>query len=96
MLTHVVLVQFEALSTAREAAARLLAMKGRIPSMLDIEAGVDVTRSDRSYELALITRHHDADGLAAYQVHPTHQEVLTFLKANALGSVAVDFNSNAA
>ena len=94
MLTHVVLVRFDDLDTAQEGARRLLAMKGRIPSMLGIEAGVDITRSERSYELALITRHPDAAGLAAYQVHPVHQEVLTFLKAHAQGSVAVDFTSD--
>ena len=96
MLTHVVLVRFADLATAEEAAQRLLAMEGKIPSMLGIEAGVDITRSARSYELALITRHRDAEGLAAYQIHAVHQAVLTFLKAHALGSVAVDFQSEPA
>ena len=78
---------------AEEGARRLRAMKGRIPSLNDVEAGVDVTRSGRSYELALITRHADPEGLSAYQVHPVHQEVLEFLRAQSSGSVAVDFES---
>ncbi len=93
MLTHVVCLRFADLTTAAEARDRLLAMAGKIPSMTGIEAGVDTTRSGRSYELALITRHADAAGLAAYQVHPVHQEVLGWLKQHVKGAVAVDFES---
>jgi hypothetical protein len=93
MLTHVVCLRFDDLATAAEARDRLLAMAGRIPAMTGIEAGVDQTRDPRSYELALITRHADAAGLAAYQVHPVHQEVLAWLKERVRGAVAVDFES---
>ena len=93
MLTHIVLIQFESMDDAEIGRRRLLSMKGRIPSMLDIEAGIDITRSGRSYELALITRHSDVNGLQAYQDHPVHQEVLDYLKAHSSGSVAVDFES---
>ena len=93
MLTHIVLIRFEDMADAEEGARRLRAMKGQIPSMVDVEAGVDLTRSGRSYELALITRHADQEGLDAYQVHPVHQEVLGFLRSRSNGSVSVDFNS---
>ncbi len=91
MLTHIVLFRFESMENAEEAGRRLRAMKGRIPSLLDVESGVDITRSGRSYELALITRHEDQAGLDAYQVHPVHQEVVVYIKSVASGSVAVDF-----
>mgnify|MGYP003956791203 CR=1 FL=1 len=93
MLTHIVLVRFDNMADAEEGARQLRAMKGRIPSMTDVEAGVDITRSGRSYELALITRHPDQAGLDAYQTHPVHQEVLVFLRAKSSGSVSVDFES---
>ena len=93
MLSHIVLFRFEDLELARQAATRLLAMKGRIPSLLDVEAGVDIVRSARSYELGLITRFDDVAGMDAYQVHPVHQEVVAFIKQHASGSVAVDFLS---
>ena len=35
----------------------------------------------------------DQAGLEAYQTHPVHQEVLTFLRAKSAGSVAVDFET---
>ena len=91
MLTHIVLIRFENMTDAEEGARRLRSMKGRIPSMTDLETGVDITRSGRSYELALITRHADQAGLDAYQVHPVHQEVLAYLRAKSSGSVSVDF-----
>ncbi len=91
MLTHIVLFRFENMEHAEEASRRLRGMKGKIPSLLEVEAGVDITRSGRSYEMALITRHEDEEGLDAYQVHPAHQEVVTYIKSVASGSVAVDF-----
>mgnify|MGYP002885730352 CR=1 FL=1 len=91
MLTHIVLFRFEDLEHAHEAGVRLRAMEGRIPGLLKVESGVDITRSGRSYELALITRHPDQAALDAYQVHSVHQEVVAYIKAHASGSVAVDF-----
>jgi hypothetical protein len=91
MLTHVVCFKFPDLDLARDAGERLRAMEGRIPSLLGIEVGVDVTRSGRSYDLALITRHADAAGLGAYQVHPVHEAVAQFIRGASTGSVAVDF-----
>jgi len=91
MLTHIVLFRFENMEEAEEAGRRLRAMEGRIPALLGVEAGVDITRSQRSYELALITRHEDEAGLEAYQVHPVHQDVVAYIKSAASGSVAVDF-----
>jgi hypothetical protein len=91
MLTHIVLFRFENMDHAEEAGSRLRNMNGRIPGLVNVEAGVDITRSGRSYELALITRHEDQAGLDAYQVHPAHQEVVAYIKSVASGSVAVDF-----
>jgi hypothetical protein len=93
MLTHVVCFRFASLDIAQEAADRLLSMKGRIEALKGIEAGVDQTRSGRSYDLALITRHDDQAGLDAYGAHPVHQEVLAWLKPRIEAVVAVDFSS---
>ena len=93
MLTHVVLFRFADLAVAAECRDRMLAMKGRIPPLLDIEVGVDIVRSERSFDLALITRHEDLDGMQAYQVHPVHQELLSWVKPRVKQAVAVDFVS---
>lgn len=91
MLTHIVCFKFADPEHAKEALARLLSMRGKIPGLISLDAGLDITRSARSYELGLVTRHPDAAALADYQVHPVHVEVAAFIKAHAGGSVAVDF-----
>lgn len=91
MLTHVVCFRFDDLDTATEACARLLSMRGKIPALQGIEAGVDTTRSERSFDLALVTRHADRAGLEAYGADPVHQEVLAWLKPRIRTAVAVDF-----
>ncbi len=91
MVTHIVFFKFQEPGQAREAQERLLAMKGRIPGMRDIEAGLDFTKSDRSFELALVTRHDDRAALDVYRTHPVHQEVVDFIRPRSIASAAVDF-----
>lgn len=91
MLTHVVCFKFDDLQVAEEVKERLLSMAGKIPSLRNIEAGVDVLRSPRSYDVALITRFDDLAGLEAYAIHPVHLEVVEFIKPRSRGAVSVDF-----
>lgn len=93
MITHLVMFKFEFAGDAAEARDRLLKMKGRISGMIDLEAGLDFTRSDRSCDLALITRHNRREDLEAYRVDPVHLEVVEFIKGRATASSAVDFES---
>jgi hypothetical protein len=94
MVTHMVLFRFDTLSDAEAAVRKLLSMRGRVPSLLDIEAGVDFTRSERSYELGLITRHRKREDLEAYRVDPVHQEVAAFIRERSTGAAAVDFETH--
>lgn len=93
MLTHVVLFKFESMQDAHEAVERLLSMRGRVPLLLEVEAGVDVTRSTRSFEVALVTRHNTRADLETYQIDPVHQEVAQFIRSRSSGAAAVDFES---
>jgi hypothetical protein len=93
MLTHVVCFQFPDPADADEAVRRLAAMGGRIPALLGIDVGRDVTRSERSYDVALVTRHADLAGMRAYQVHPVHQEVVAWIRSRGPKMVAVDFEA---
>lgn len=91
MVTHMVLFKFKNSEDAQASVEKLLGMKGRIASLSDIEAGIDFTRSERSYDVGLITRHPDRAALDAYRVDPVHLEVVDFIKGKTSGSVAVDF-----
>lgn len=69
-------------------------MEGRVPQLRALEAGADVVRSERSYDVALITRFDSLADMEAYQVHPYHQnEILPFLRAMMSEARAVDFES---
>lgn len=92
MLTHVVLFKFADSAAAQTAADKLAAMEGRIETLRAIEVGVDISKSARSFDVALITRFDDQAGLDAYAVHPVHLEVVAYIKAHADKSIVVDFS----
>lgn len=92
-LTHVVLFKFRHPTdeVLEKAAGLLRGLSGQIPQLISIEVGVDVLHSERSYDLAIITRFADMAGMKAYQSHPEHVKVLDYLRTVLSGSVAVDF-----
>lgn len=96
MFTHVVLFKLKDASPEKveETRSILANMKGRIPELLEIEVGTDIVRSERSYDLALITRFQSLEHMQAYQVHPLHQEVLEHINQVKENAIAVDFESN--
>ena len=94
MLTHIVFFRFPSSDIANQAKAKLLSMAGKIPALKSIEVGIDIVRSQRSWDLALLTRFADKSGLEEYSVNPIHQEVLLFLREHAIEVAAVDYISD--
>lgn len=96
MITHIVLFKLADPSPENLAATRdkLLSMDGKIKQLLHLEVGVDLIRSERSYDVALTTRFASLEDLQAYQVHPYHAgEVVTHMKKVCSSIVAVDYES---
>jgi len=96
MITHIVFFKFSDPSPANVQSTQemLLSMHGKIPQLQHLEVGIDLVRSDRSYDLALVTRFASLADLNAYQVHPYHAEtVVPFVKRVATSSVVVDYES---
>lgn len=96
MITHIVLFKLADPTPAAVAAVRdkLLSMQGKIDQLRHLEAGTDVIRSERSYDVALVTRFDSLDDLQAYQVHPYHAgEVVPLMKSVCSSIVAVDYQS---
>ncbi|MBD2846004.1 Dabb family protein [Paenibacillus sp. IB182496] len=96
MITHIVLFKLKDNSPAavEEAAGVLRAMEGQIAELKSIEVGLDVLHSERSYDLALITKFDSMEAMEAYQVHPVHQKVIAYMGQVRESSVSVDFESN--
>jgi hypothetical protein len=95
MITHIVLFKLidrsdESIEKAKNV---LMNMKGKIRELKHIEVGIDITNSDRSYDLALLTKFDSARDLEAYQINPLHVEVAEYMGSVAESIVAVDYES---
>ncbi|MGD8315261.1 MAG: Dabb family protein [Syntrophobacterales bacterium] len=62
-----------------------------IPEILSYEFGRDVVRSEKSYDLALVSTFKDLDAMQRYQKHPDHQVVLQKVNELCESVLAVDF-----
>jgi hypothetical protein len=95
MLTHVVFFKLQD-PTAENMLAlqqKLLTLKNNVPQVRDLEVGVDVLRSPRSFDVALIVRLDSLADLDGYQNDPYHQEVLAYVKSVISEAKAVDFET---
>ena len=96
MITHIVLFKLSDPRPETIAATRdlLVSMDGTVPQLLYLEVGVDIIRSERSYDLALVTRFDSLDELKAYQVDPYHAgTILPHMRSVCSAIVAVDYES---
>ena len=96
MITHIVFFKLSEPTPENIAVtqAKLLSMEGKIAELRHLEAGVDVIRSERSYDIALVTKFDSLAALQTYQVHPYHAgEVVPHMKTVCSSIVAVDYES---
>jgi len=96
MITHIVLFKLNDKSkeNIEKTANVLMDMKGKISELKHIEVGTDVTHSDRSYDLALVTKFDSIADLESYQIHPVHVKVAEYIKSVRASTVTVDFESS--
>ena len=76
MFTHIVL--FKVKEPTKENLEfienTLLSMNGNVKELKELEVGIDVIRSDRSYDVAIITRFDSKEDYLAYDVNEFHVE----------------------
>lgn len=76
----------------RKAKEVLLSMKGKVPTLRDIEVGIDFLHSPRSYDIHLSVLLDDANALNEYQNDEYHCNVVKkHMHAVTASSVSVDF-----
>ena len=96
MITHIVLFKLNDPRPETIAATRdlLVSMDGKVPQLRHLEVGVDLIRSERSYDIALVTRFDSLGELKAYQVDPYHAgTILPHMRSVCSAIVAVDYES---
>ncbi|MDO5111076.1 MAG: Dabb family protein [Clostridia bacterium] len=91
MIRHIVCHKYNDKAEAEKIRPMLLSLKGKVPSLKDMEVGVDVLDSKRSYHLCAICTFDDLAGLNAYKEHPAHVAVRDYIHSVMESSVSVDF-----
>ncbi len=94
MFHHVVLFKLKDNSekNIQEARTILLSMEGNISVLKDLEVGVNVLHSERSYDLFLKTSFLNEEDYHTYQKDPYHVDrVLYFLKPLLEDSKTCDY-----
>jgi heme-degrading monooxygenase HmoA len=86
MIKHIVLWRLKpeahgrsAADNARAIKEKLEGLRGRIPGLLEIEVGLDFSRTDNSCDLALYSEFESRAALDAYQAHPEHKAAMPFI-----------------
>lgn len=100
MINHIVLFKLKETFSADEKSqiieelkTKLLALKGKISELKDIEVGGNFELPSKSYDIALITKFDNVEDLNVYAVHPEHLKVVERIKATTCNRAAVDFES---
>ena len=95
MITHIVMFKLKDRSpeSVARTAAVLRDMEGKIEVLRHLEVGTDVLHSERSYDIALVTKFDSLDDLQVYQVHPVHKLVIAHMNEVREASVSVDYES---
>lgn len=94
MLVHVVMFQFKEENKEANLAHVKTMLEGlprKIESLKSMEVGIDTSRSERSFDLVLISTFEDQEGLNAYAVHPEHLNVVNIIKEVTTLSKVVDY-----
>lgn len=72
---------------------KLESLPALIPEIKYYEIGINVSNSERAYDIVVISHFLDAHSYKKYSENPIHQEVLEFIKKNIKDSKIVDFIS---
>lgn len=94
MLVHIVMFQFKEenkQANMEHVKAMLEALPQRIDTLRSMEVGIDISRSERSFDMVLVSTFDDQAGLDVYAPHPAHQEVVKVIKEVTELSKVVDY-----
>lgn len=61
------------------------------PGILKIEVGIDMLRTNQSYDVVLVSEFADKEAFNQYANHPKHLDVVKFIKEVVISRIAVDY-----
>jgi len=94
MIKHIVMWKFkDGIDEADklEMKRQLEALKGVVPTLVDIEVGLDISNKKASMDMVLYSEFQTLEDLAAYASHPEHLKVVEFVKPLVCDRAVVDY-----
>lgn len=96
MIKHIVAWRLQGGEPEKTAAAQkikstLEALNGRIPGLLHLEVGIDISRGETSSDIVLYSEFINREALAAYIVHPEHVAAAAVVRAFAAERRVADY-----
>jgi len=91
MVKHMVMWTLHDKNDALAVKNTLEALKGKVPSIIDIEVGIDFSKTDASADVVLYSTFAGNDALEAYKAHPDHQAVLPMMAKVTSSRRVVDY-----
>lgn len=70
---------------------RLLALRDKIPEIREMEVGININPSERSFDAVLVSAFDSLEDLHSYSVDPLHVAVSDFCKTIRTQSASVDY-----
>jgi len=71
--------------------SELDALEEKIPEIKYFETGINVAKSERAYDVVLISEFESLETLEIYRLHPEHLKVVEFIKGICNSTIAVDY-----
>lgn len=98
MIKHIVMWRLNEqagnkMENALQLKQRLESLNGKIPGLIRLEVGIDFSKEDESSDVILYSEFESREALAAYQIHPAHNEVIPFVKSVRGERRVVDFET---
>jgi len=91
MIKHIVMWTLKDKADAIKVKNMLEGLKGKVPSIIDIEVGIDVNGSEAAADVVLYSTFASMDDLNAYQHHPEHQAVIPLMQAMTTSRMVADY-----
>lgn len=99
MIRHIVLFKLKEFDTDKERSEvlkllkiNLEALKTKIKEIQFLEIGVNITRSDSAFDIALNSEFLSLTDLEKYRIHPNHKKVVELLREYTVDRVVTDYN----
>ena len=93
MIKHIVMfkLQEKNQTNIKKVVNALKNLEGNIDILRSVEIGVNITDSERNYDVALTTEFDNQNDLDIYGPHPNHIPVVEIIRSLCSGSVVVDY-----